>query len=111
MDHPVYIQDVGEKIKETLRNFISYVKTNENGTPNFTCIVICLQLVCHVTTLPINASMIIATATETSRTGRSGTYDVVVTGENERTIALFHGLSRTIKGQHFPEPANENGVA
>ena len=54
---------------------------------------------------------LIATATETSRTGRSGTYDVVVTGENERTIALFHGLSRTIKGQHFPEPANENGVA
>ena len=54
---------------------------------------------------------LIATATETSRTGRSGTYDVVVTGENGRTIALFHGLSRTIKGQHFPEPTNENGVA
>ena len=47
--------------------------------------------------------VLIATATETSRTGRSGTYSVTVTGTDDRTIALFHGLSRTIKGQHFPE--------
>jgi len=52
---------------------------------------------------------LIATATETSKTGRSGTYDVIVTGEASRTVALFHGLSRTIKGQHFPEPADCNG--
>ena len=52
---------------------------------------------------------LIATATETSKTGRSGTYDVIVTGEAGRTVALFHGLSRTIKGQHFPEPADCNG--
>lgn len=52
---------------------------------------------------------LIATATETSKTGRSGTYDVVVTGEAGRMVALFHGLSRTIKGQHFPEPADSNG--
>ncbi len=44
-----------------------------------------------------------ATATEVSRTGRSGVYDVVVTGEDARTIALFRGLSRSIKGQHFSE--------
>ena len=44
-----------------------------------------------------------ATATETSRTGRSGIYDVTVTGDEGRTIALFRGLSRTVKGQHFPE--------
>ena len=44
-----------------------------------------------------------ATATETSRTGRSGVYDVTVTGQDGRTIALFRGLSRTVKGQHFPE--------
>ena len=44
-----------------------------------------------------------ATATETSRTGRSGVYDVTVTGSDGRTIALFRGLSRTVKGQHFPE--------
>lgn len=52
---------------------------------------------------------LIATATETSKTGRSGTYNVVVTGGNGRTIALFQGLSRTIKGQHFPEQKTANG--
>ncbi len=44
-----------------------------------------------------------ATAMETSRTGRSGIYDVTVTGGDGRTIALFRGLSRSIKGQHFVE--------
>lgn len=44
-----------------------------------------------------------AHATEVSKTGRSGVYDVTVTGEDGRTVALFRGLSRSIKGQHFPE--------
>ena len=44
-----------------------------------------------------------ATASEVARTGRSGIYDLAVTGEDDRTIALFRGLSRTVKGQHFPE--------
>jgi len=44
-----------------------------------------------------------AQAVETSKTGRSGVYDVTVTGADGRTIALFRGLSRSIKGQHFPE--------
>ena len=44
-----------------------------------------------------------ATATEASRTGRSGVYDVVVTGEDGRKVALFRGLSRQISGQHFEE--------
>jgi acyl-CoA thioesterase len=44
-----------------------------------------------------------ATAVETSKTGRSGIYDVTVKGEDGRVIALFRGLSRTIKGQHFEE--------
>ena len=44
-----------------------------------------------------------ATAVEVSRSGRSGTYDVTVTGEDGRTVALMRGLSRTIKGQTFPE--------
>lgn len=44
-----------------------------------------------------------ATASEVSRAGRSGVYDVVVTGEDGRRVALFRGLSRTVKGQHFPE--------
>lgn len=44
-----------------------------------------------------------ATAVEVSKTGRSGVYDVTVTGEDGRTIAHMRGLSRTVKGQHFPE--------
>lgn len=44
-----------------------------------------------------------ATAAEVSRTGRSGIYDVIVTGADDRQVALFRGLSRTVKGQHFPE--------
>jgi len=44
-----------------------------------------------------------ATAREVSKTGRSGIYDVTVTGENQRLIAEFRGCSRLIKGQHFDE--------
>lgn len=44
-----------------------------------------------------------AVATEVDRTGRSGIYDVVVSGEDGRRVALFRGLSRVVKGQHFPE--------
>lgn len=44
-----------------------------------------------------------ACATEASRTGRSGVYDVTVSGEDGRIVALFRGLSRSIKGHHFPE--------
>ncbi|MEP5633261.1 MAG: hydroxyphenylacetyl-CoA thioesterase PaaI [Tateyamaria sp.] len=44
-----------------------------------------------------------ATATEVARLGRSGTYDVMVTNADGDKIALFRGLSRTIKGQHFDE--------
>jgi acyl-CoA thioesterase len=48
-----------------------------------------------------------ARAVETSRTGRSGIYDVTVTGEDGRTVALFRGLSRSVKGQHFPEEGTQ----
>ncbi len=44
-----------------------------------------------------------ATASEVARTGRSGVYDVVVTGEDGRKVAVFRGLSRQISGQHFEE--------
>jgi acyl-CoA thioesterase len=40
-----------------------------------------------------------------SRSGRSGVYDVAVSGSDGRTIALFRGLSRTIQGQLFSEEA------
>lgn len=44
-----------------------------------------------------------AVATETARNGRSGVYDITVTGGDGRKVALFRGLSRTIRGQHFEE--------
>lgn len=44
-----------------------------------------------------------ARAVETSKTGRSGVYDITVTGADGRKVAIFRGLSRTIKGQHFEE--------
>ena len=44
-----------------------------------------------------------AHAVEVTKQGRSGTYDVTVTGEDGRTIAIMRGLSRTISGQNFKE--------
>ena len=44
-----------------------------------------------------------AAATELALQGRSGTYDVTVTGADNRQIALFRGHSRSLQGQHFDE--------
>jgi len=46
---------------------------------------------------------LVAVAREVSLSGRSGVYDVEVTGADGRQVALFRGLSRIIKGQHFEE--------
>jgi acyl-CoA thioesterase len=51
--------------------------------------------------------LLTATATETALAGRSGVYDVLVTGEDGRTVATMRGLSRTIKGQLFPEDGDD----
>ncbi len=52
-----------------------------------------------------------ATAQEQARSGRTGVYDVTVTGADGRKVALMRGLSRTVKGQHFPEdPAPKDGA-
>jgi acyl-CoA thioesterase len=51
--------------------------------------------------------MLTATATETALTGRSGVYDVMVRGEDGRTVATMRGLSRTIKGQIFNESGDD----
>lgn len=48
-----------------------------------------------------------ATAYETALSGRSGVYDVSVTGADGRTVASFRGLSRTVKGAHFPEDGEQ----
>ncbi|MCM2293919.1 hydroxyphenylacetyl-CoA thioesterase PaaI [Allorhizobium sp. BGMRC 0089] len=44
-----------------------------------------------------------ATATEVSRKGRSGIYDIRITNQAGEPIAEFRGHSRTIKGTHLPE--------
>lgn len=43
-----------------------------------------------------------ATATEISRQGRSGIYDVRVTNQDGTHIAELRGHSRTVKGTHLP---------
>ena len=40
-----------------------------------------------------------ATGTELHRAGRSGVYDVRVTDQNEKLIAVFRGKSATIRGE------------
>lgn len=52
--------------------------------------------------------LLTATATEMALAGRSGVYDVMVTGEDGRTVATMRGLSRTIKGQLFPEDGDDS---
>jgi acyl-CoA thioesterase len=42
-----------------------------------------------------------ARAKEVSRSGRSGLYDVSVTDQEGRLVAVFRGASRTVKGAHF----------
>ena len=46
-----------------------------------------------------------ATAHEVTRAGRSGIYDVAVTGQDGRMVAQFRGHSRQISGHHFDEDA------
>jgi acyl-CoA thioesterase len=48
-----------------------------------------------------------ADAKEISRNGRSGLYDVRVTNQDGKLIALFRGASRAIKGQHFEAEIGE----
>ena len=43
-----------------------------------------------------------ATATETSRRGRSGIYDIRITNQDGAHVAEFRGHSRTVKGTHLP---------
>lgn len=59
---------------------------------------------CSITYLqPVKeGERLVATASERSRQGRSGIYDVVVRGEDARVVAEFRGHSRTIKGVHLP---------
>lgn len=47
-------------------------------------------------------AFLVARATEVSRTGRSGIYDVVIL-DGTTKIAVFRGASRQVGGQHFRE--------
>lgn len=51
--------------------------------------------------------VLLAKATEVSHAGRSGIYDVSVSTEDGQAIAVFRGLSRTLKGQHFSEAKDD----
>ncbi len=51
-----------------------------------------------------------ARCTEAHKAGRSGVYDVTVTGEDGRTIALFRGHSRQVSGAHFAEDTGSTGA-
>ncbi|WP_090521860.1 hydroxyphenylacetyl-CoA thioesterase PaaI [Paracoccus isoporae] len=44
-----------------------------------------------------------ADAREVSRAGRSGVYDVEVTNQHGTRIALFRGMSRTVRGSYVPD--------
>lgn len=55
-----------------------------------------------------NGELLTATATQMHLAGRSGVYDVTVTGEDGRKVALFRGLSRQISGTHFSEDTMED---
>ncbi|WP_102224002.1 hydroxyphenylacetyl-CoA thioesterase PaaI [Acidimangrovimonas sediminis] len=44
-----------------------------------------------------------ATAREAFLSGRSGLYDITITGGDGRKVALFRGASRQVSGQHFEE--------
>lgn len=61
----------------------------------------------HNTITFVNAGrkgdVLTAKATEVSRSGRNGIYDVSVKNQNNMLVASFRGCSRTIKGQNFPE--------
>ena len=46
---------------------------------------------------------LIANAVEVQKSGRSGVYDVTVTNQDDVTIAVMRGNSRTIKGSNFDE--------
>jgi acyl-CoA thioesterase len=45
-----------------------------------------------------------ASAHEVSRTGSTGVYDIAVTNQHGKTVAVMRGRSHTLKGRHVVEP-------
>lgn len=48
-----------------------------------------------------------ATATEVSRRGRNGIYDISITNQKQETIVEFRGYSRTLKGTLLSEEQSQ----
>jgi acyl-CoA thioesterase len=73
----------------------------------FACNTITVAQHCSVTFLAPGreGDRLTAVAREVTLAGRSGVYDVSVTRQDGVTIAEFRGLSRTVSGTHFEEPA------
>lgn len=51
----------------------------------------------------VKGETLTATAREEALKGRSGVYTVTITADDGRTIAIFQGLSRTVRGQIIEE--------
>ncbi|PDT81632.1 phenylacetic acid degradation protein PaaD [Sinorhizobium sp. BJ1] len=49
-----------------------------------------------------------AMASEISRRGRGGIYDIRITNQRGEHVAEFRGHSRTVKGTHLPQPDGES---
>ena len=54
---------------------------------------------------------LVAEASESALAGRTGVYDVRVSGGDGRTVALFRGLSRRVRGRHFEEARDVDGAS
>jgi len=48
------------------------------------------------------SELLTAIAEERARQGRNGIFDITVTGEDGRTVAIFQGNSREIRGESVP---------
>jgi acyl-CoA thioesterase len=47
---------------------------------------------------------LLAEAREVSRTGATGVYDITVSNQHAKTVAVMRGRSHTLKGRHVVEP-------
>ncbi len=51
---------------------------------------------------PMQGDVLTARAEEVHAAGRTGFYDVTVTDQNGRRVAIFRGRSALVKGEHVP---------
>lgn len=56
----------------------------------------------------VEGDVLVAEAIEQALSGRTGVYDVTVTNQDGKRIALFRGKSHQIKGEVIPAPAQDS---